>query len=75
MNIKICVGSACHIRGSNIVIEKLKKLQNKYNFEIELKASFCLERCTTDGVNIEIDGEKLTASPETIEEIVLGRMK
>ena len=75
MNIKICVGSACHIRGSNIVIEKLKKLQNRYDFDIELKASFCLERCTTNGVSIEIDGEKLTASPETIEEIIVGRVK
>jgi NADH:ubiquinone oxidoreductase subunit E len=75
MNIKICVGSACHIRGSNIVIEKIKKLQEKYDFEIELKASFCLERCTTNGVSIEIDEEKLTVTPENIEGIVLERMK
>lgn len=75
MNIKICVGSACHIRGSGIIIEKLKNLQKKEDFEIELKACFCLERCTANGVSINIDGEELTATPESIEEIVLERMK
>ena len=47
MVIQICIGSACHLRGSYDVIEKMKALIAADNLEdkITLKASFCLGRC------------------------------
>ena len=71
MEIKVCVGSSCHLTGSYDVVQKLKKLIEEKNVgdKVELKASFCLGNCS-NGVSMEIDGKLISnVSPETIEEI------
>ena len=47
MVITICVGSACHLKGSQKVIETLQKLVAERELEkkVELKAGFCLGKC------------------------------
>ena len=47
MNIKVCVGSSCHLKGSYDVIQALKDILKKYDVEdlVELQASFCLGHC------------------------------
>lgn len=57
INIKVCVGSSCHLKGSPSVIEELKNIIKKYDVEdlVELQASFCLGFCS-QAVSIEIDG-------------------
>ncbi len=56
MIIKICIGSACHLKGSYKVIESFKELISKNNMDdlIELKSDFCLGQCG-EGVSIQID--------------------
>lgn len=69
--LKVCIGSACHLKGSYDVIEEFKKLIKKNNLEnqIELKAAFCLGHCT-EAVSVERwDGEILSVSKENIEKI------
>lgn len=71
MEIKVCVGSSCHLKGSYDVVQKLKKLIEEKNVgdKVELKASFCLGNCS-NGVSMEIDGKLISnVSPENIEEI------
>lgn len=57
MNIKVCVGSSCHLKGSYDVIQALKDILKKYDVEdlVELQASFCLGHCA-QGVNVRTDG-------------------
>jgi NADH:ubiquinone oxidoreductase subunit E len=57
MNIKVCVGSSCHLKGSYDVIQALKDILKKYDVEdlVELQASFCLGHCAK-GVNVMTDG-------------------
>jgi len=57
MNIKVCVGSSCHLKGSYDVIQTLKDVIKKYDVEdlIELQASFCLGYCA-QGVTVQSDG-------------------
>ncbi len=57
MNIKVCVGSSCHLKGSYEVIEVFKEIIKKYDVEdlVELQASFCLGHCAT-GVTVKADG-------------------
>ena len=45
--ITVCVGSACHVKGSHHVIDRLGELIEKHGLtdEVELKASFCMEQC------------------------------
>lgn len=69
--LKVCIGSACHLKGSYDVIEEFKKLIKKNNLEnqIELKAAFCLGHCT-EAVSVECwDGKILSVSKENIEKI------
>ena len=56
MNIKVCVGSSCHLKGSSDVILAMKDILKKYDVEdlVELQASFCLGHCA-QGVNIKTD--------------------
>ena len=71
MNIKVCVGSSCHLKGSYEVIQSLKKYieENKLEDKVELEASFCLGNCS-NGVSMRIDGEVVSnANPENIEDI------
>lgn len=71
MEIKVCIGSSCHLRGSYEVIEKLKKLiaDNALEDKVDLAASFCLGKCGT-GVTVTGDGEFWDGvTPDTVEEI------
>lgn len=72
MEIKVCIGSSCHLRGSYDVIEKLKALiaENNLSEKVVLKASFCLGRCGT-GVTVVSDGDDFweNATPDTIEQL------
>ena len=52
MDVQICVGSSCHLKGSYNVIRAFQRLVEEYGLqdEIELKAAFCMGRCT-EGVS------------------------
>ncbi len=58
MNIDVCVGSSCHLKGSYEIINLMKEgiLKNSLNDKVNLSAAFCLGKCT-DGVSIKIDDE------------------
>lgn len=56
MVVKVCVGSACYVKGSHKVINRVKELieLNNLKDKVELKAAFCLGHCT-NAVSVEID--------------------
>lgn len=58
MNVYVCVGSSCHLRGSYKIIELMKENIEKNGLEekVNLSAAFCLGKCTT-GVTIKVDEE------------------
>ncbi|HIV87144.1 MAG TPA: (2Fe-2S) ferredoxin domain-containing protein [Candidatus Pygmaiobacter gallistercoris] len=71
MNIYICVGSSCHLKGSYNIINLMKEALEKNNLtdKVNVSAAFCLGRCT-DGVTIKVDDEIVTGvSPENFNEI------
>lgn len=61
MNICVCVGSSCHLKGSYDVIQLMKENLEKNNLtdQVNLSAAFCLGKCT-HGVSIKIDDEIVT---------------
>lgn len=62
--IVICVGSSCHLKGSEKVIEIFKREIEKNKLkDIKISGSFCQGNCT-EGVNIEINGQKIAAVNE-----------
>ena len=67
--LKICVGSACHLKGSYEVIEKFKYLTRNSAAKdlIEVKAAFCLGHCT-EAVSVSLDGNIYSVNPDNAEE-------
>ena len=63
VTVTVCVGSSCHIKGARNVIMRFNELLKERGLEnkVELKGSFCMERCG-EGVNWQIDDELLTSS-------------
>lgn len=68
MKVIICIGSSCHLKGSRQVVEKLQALvkENHLEDKVELGGTFCMGDCV-NGVNVTVDGEKHSVSPDTTE--------
>ena len=62
-SITVCVGSSCHIKGAREVIGQFNELLKKNNLleKIELKGSFCMERCDK-GINWQINDTPVTSN-------------
>jgi hypothetical protein len=79
MQITVCVGSSCHIKGSGQIVDQLLSLiaERKLKDRIELEGSFCLGNCM-NGVCVQIDGEVFSLQPEDtikfFETEILGRL-
>lgn len=80
--ISVCVGSACHLKGSYQVINALQQLIAERGLadRVELKGVFCLKHCTK-GVSVAIDDDEshiFSVSAETasefLEENILPRL-
>jgi NADH:ubiquinone oxidoreductase 24 kD subunit len=76
MKVTVCIGSSCHLKGSRQVVEQLQYLidQNKLKDKIELSGTFCMGKCKT-GVNVTIDDESYSVSPETVREFFEKEIK
>ena len=71
MNICVCVGSSCHLKGSYNIINLMKEHLEKNGLtdKVNLSAAFCLGKCT-NGVSVKIDDEIVTGlNPDNFEQI------
>ncbi|MFT3952042.1 MAG: (2Fe-2S) ferredoxin domain-containing protein [Oscillospiraceae bacterium] len=59
MEIYVCVGSSCHLKGSQKVIGLMKAAIAEHHLTetVKLAAAFCCGKCTENGVSIRIDSE------------------
>jgi NADH:ubiquinone oxidoreductase subunit E len=76
MNIYICVGSSCHLKGSYDIIQLMKKAIEVHHLEdkITLSAAFCLGYCT-DGVSVKINDDTVCGvSKENFDEFFNSRI-
>ena len=62
MIIQICVGSACHLKGSYDIVELLKAKVHELGLEneITLAGSFCTGLCNREGVTVTVDDDIYT---------------
>lgn len=56
VTLSVCIGSACHVKGSYNVINAFQQAIEEYKVaeKVELKAVFCLGHCS-DAVSVKID--------------------
>ena len=67
MIIQICVGSSCHLKGSERIVALFQEAvtQNSLEKEITLAGSFCTGKCNRIGVTVTIDDAVYTGiTPE-----------
>lgn len=57
--VQVCVGSSCHLKGSQEIVELLQKTIEEKNLEDEimLYGSFCMGKCNQSGVTVQVDDE------------------
>ena len=57
--VQICVGSSCHLKGSQEIVELLEKAIKEYRVEDEvvLSGSFCIGKCNRVGVTVQVDDD------------------
>ncbi len=70
MIVQICVGSSCHLKGSEKVVELFQALITEYRLEtdVTLAGSFCSGKCNRDGVTITVDDMVYTGiTPDNLE--------
>lgn len=80
--ISICVGSACHIKGAEDIVELFQNYVEASGMEdkIILQGSFCQGRCNREGVTVSVGDEVFTGITrdnfkEFWKETVLPRVK
>lgn len=79
MDLTICIGSSCHLKGSKKVAQLFeqmideKQLRDKINFY----ATFCMGNCQ-NGISVSVDDRVHSVTPETarqfFEQEVLSRI-
>jgi NADH:ubiquinone oxidoreductase subunit E len=60
ISLNVCIGSACHIKGSYNVINAFQQIIEELNLseKVEPKAIFCLGHCT-EAVSVQIDNSEV----------------
>ena len=80
MRVTICIGSACHLKGSRDVISKMQEMlaQNGLIDKLDLNGACCSGNCVKEGVCVTVDGELFSVKPEDTENFfhkeILGRL-
>lgn len=67
--VTVCIGSACHLKGSRHVVEQLQYFiaQNHLDDRVELSGTFCMGQCQKD-VCVSVDDTFHSVSPETVKD-------
>ena len=65
--VQICVGSSCHLKGSEEIVKRFQQAVRDNNLEDEviLTGCFCKNMCEKPGVTIEVNDDLYTSvTPE-----------
>lgn len=80
VTVNVCIGSACHLKGSYNVINRLQRIIKDKGLEdkVVVKAAFCLGECTK-AVSVKVDDGPINSVNESnidefFESCVMGRL-
>lgn len=65
VEIKVCVGSSCHVRGSYNVLQAFQQIveEGQLHEKVEIKAAFCVKNCQA-GVSVTVNDNVYSVKPE-----------
>lgn len=69
MKVQICIGSSCHLRGSESIVKTFTRLMKEQpeQVQVELCGSFCMGACSK-GVSVKINERIYHVKPEDAED-------
>ena len=73
MNVSVCIGSACHLKGSYEIMRRFRDLVEQHGLQgqVAISPAFCLGHCR-DGVTIQVDDAIVTGVSLSNAEQVFG---
>ena len=76
LNINVCVGSSCHIRGSYKIIELLNNAikENGLEEKVAVSAAFCLGHCM-NGVSVKVGNQIFGVNEDSFKEFFEENVK
>lgn len=68
MEVSVCIGSSCHLKGSRQVVETLQRLVEERGVKdkVKLAGKFCMGNCQ-NGVCVTVDGRLCSVKPTETE--------
>ena len=69
--VQVCVGSSCHLKGSEAIVELLQSAIAEHNLEddVVLSGSFCIGKCNRVGVTVQVNDDiHVGITPENFRE-------
>ena len=57
--VQVCVGSSCHLKGSEQIVELLESAIAEHHIEddVVLTGSFCIGKCNRVGVTVQVNDD------------------
>jgi NADH:ubiquinone oxidoreductase subunit E len=76
MELKVCVGSSCHLRGSEMVVQTFQRIIDKEKLQssLEIKGSFCVGECSEQDVSVQLDGQSYRTTPAEAESFFYSQL-
>ena len=80
MRVTICIGSACHLKGSKDIIQKMQELVKVHQVsdKVDLNGAVCSGNCMKEGVCVTVEDTLFSLKPEEteacFEKEIMGRL-
>ena len=73
----VCIGSSCHVKGSYNVIQTFQQLieEKALHDKINFKSGFCMRQCEQCGVSVTVNGEQFHVLAENSQEFFRTRVE
>lgn len=57
--VQVCVGSSCHLKGSQDIVELLESAVKEHGIvdDVVLSGSFCIGKCNRVGVTVQVNDD------------------
>lgn len=66
ISVEVCIGTSCHLMGSNLIIDYLGNLPEKLKSQLDIKYVTCMDKCNK-GPQVKIGGNQLdNATPDMV---------
>ncbi len=76
VELTVCIGTSCHLRGSECVIKVFQRLisTNRLEKKVSLKGTFCMGKCSEKNVVVSVNSDVYETNPENAESFFIEKV-